>query len=168
MPPTPAKPSRGKETKPARLVVNQEVFRLTKEAQQLMDHDPMSVVRAAREHSPKALSKLVELMNNDDGTVPVVIQLRAAEVLLERGYGKAPQAIVMRDDTVRERGLHALPIADRILALKQAREMQGGVSSATSVSSIPSAASHTTTDLEASEIRDVTDLPPPPQPDDLI
>lgn len=106
--------------------------------------DPMLVVLKSREHTVDAVMKLVDLMNGklpdsnsgDLNGVPPAVQLRAAELLIERGYGKAPQAILLRDDTGTNAGsVHAIPIMERIAQLKAARESQGSV-----------------TDLEASEL----------------
>ncbi len=43
----------------------------------------------ARQHSPRAIERLVELMEADSGTTAVA----ACKELLDRGYGRAPQYI---------------------------------------------------------------------------
>lgn len=141
--------------------------------------DIQQVVALARKHTTWALKKIVELANgnagkpvrvlNKDGVVveidvevPASVQLKACEIIIERGYGKAPQAIMLgQDGTLGEAGVHLLPIAERILAIKAAREQRGN-----------------TTDLEASEqdepetieIEPATPLlpAPAPSPQDLI
>lgn len=116
---------------------------------------PEAIIALAREHTTWALKKVVELAQgragppvrvlNKDGVVveidvevPATVQLKACEIILERGYGKAPQAIMLgQDGTLGEAAEHLLPIAERILAIKAAREQRGSV-----------------TDLEASEQSD--------------
>ena len=129
----------------------------------IKDTDPMLVVLKAREHTVDAIMKLVDLMNgklpdSNDGDpqgVPPAVQLRAAELLIERGYGKAPQAILLRDDTgSNSSSVHAIPIMERIAQLKAARDAQGSV-----------------TDLEASELTVVEDISVTSktiQPEDII
>jgi len=110
----------------------------------------------ARSHTPAALDKLVDLMNgkagfivalNKDGRkvkvaieVPASVQAKCAELLIDRAYGKAPQALLIGDDRSAfggEEGARQLTIAEKILAIKAAR------------------AGPETTDLEASEVREV-------------
>lgn len=57
----------------------------------------------AREHGPKAIERLAELMGGDDPRVAVA----AAQALLDRGYGKPAQAITGDDEAppVKVRGL---------------------------------------------------------------
>ena len=121
-------------------------FRAGKNTQQL--------VTLARAHTLQALHRIIDLMNgkggkmkvlNSDGIqveidveVPAAVQARCAEIILDRGYGKAPQALLVSTDEGKLLGAQALPIAERILAIKAARERQGE-----------------TTDLEASEITEV-------------
>jgi len=139
----------------------------------LRSAEPMILVFKAREYTTAAIEKLNSLMNGEmpdgsEGMVPAAVQLRAAEVLIERGYGKAPQAIMLKDDTSSNAlSVHAVPILERIAQLKAARDAQG-----------------TVTDLEASELTVIgedsqpegvlTDLPDSPvtskqiQPEDII
>lgn len=53
------------------------------------------IKRLAREHGPAAISRLVEWMASDNAKASV----SAANVLLDRGYGKPPQAITGEDGT---------------------------------------------------------------------
>lgn len=52
------------------------------------------VKRLAREHGPRAIERLAELMNGDDPRVSV----SAAQALLDRGYGKPVQPLSGDDD----------------------------------------------------------------------
>jgi hypothetical protein len=103
--------------------------------------DPMLVVLKAREYTVEAIKTLVSLMKgevpagSDAQGVPPAVQLRAAELLIERGYGKSPQAILLRDDTAANAtSAHSVPILERIAQIKAAQDTMGQ-----------------TTDLEASE-----------------
>ncbi len=49
------------------------------------------VIESAREHSPAAISTLVEIMN--DHSAPHAARIAAANALLDRGYGKPPQTV---------------------------------------------------------------------------
>jgi len=115
------------------------------------NNDPYGVVAFARNNSITAIRKLVKLMEGDAGKVTVVnkagdgvlevdievpaaVQAKCAELIIERGYGKSPQAILLSDPTD-PNGTRKLSIAEKILAIKQARDNAGS-----------------TTDLEASEI----------------
>lgn len=51
------------------------------------------VIELAREHTTHAVRRLAELLDDPDGRVVVA----AAKELLDRGYGKAPQAITGLD-----------------------------------------------------------------------
>lgn len=129
--------------------------------------NPAQLVALARTHTLSALHRIIDLMNgkggkmkvmNSDGQtveidveVPAAVQARCAEIILDRGYGKAPQAILMSTDEGKALGVQALPIAERILAIKAARERAGE-----------------TTDLEASEITEVTTVTPATAGADLI
>lgn len=121
--------------------------------------DPYQLVALARKHTPDALRKIINLMNGKAGTmkilvrgeltevdveVPAAVQAKCAELVIERGYGKAPQAILIKDDEASREMRQALPIAERIKLITAAREERGS-----------------TTDLEASEQDDpVIELTP--------
>ena len=47
------------------------------------------IVKAAQRHGKDAIKRLVELMSDEDSAV----QVKACQVILDRGYGKAPQSI---------------------------------------------------------------------------
>lgn len=129
-------------------------------------NDRVRVIELARKHTAHAIQKLVDLMDGKGGKVwvlskegqlvqidvevPAAVQAACAEKLLERGYGKNPQAILIQDDT--PEGRKSLTILQKIEAIRGARENAG-----------------TTTDLEASEITEVLALPAAPaNPEDLI
>ena len=130
--------------------------------------DPQEVIALARKHTKSSIQKLYDLMmnmphailhprtgevmRNPDGTplivqaeVPPAVQMRCAEILLERGYGKTPQAVLVGSDGSIPEGMLTIPLAQRIAAIQQKREeaMTAGV----------------TVDLEASEQREVIELP---------
>lgn len=121
--------------------------------QRLGASDPMMVVFKAREYTVDAIKVLVGLMRGElpEGSlntqgVPPAVQLRAAEVLIERGYGKSPQAILLKDDTgSNATSVHAIPILERIAQIKATQAALGQ-----------------TTDLEASEAVDLADDEPDP------
>ncbi len=54
------------------------------------------VAAAARVHSASAIATLAEIMANK--RTAAMARVRAAEVILERGFGKAPQKIVLETD----------------------------------------------------------------------
>ena len=129
--------------------------------------DPHQIVALARKHTVSAMLVLVKLMNGEGGKaktmnkdgimeevdvqVPPQVRARCAEIVLERGYGKSPQAILVKDDSNIPGGIHAIPIMERIAMIAQARSELGSV-----------------TDLEASEQDEVTvevlQLPAAPAP----
>lgn len=49
------------------------------------------IVKAAQKHGKAAIKRLVELMSDEDAHV----QVKACQVLLDRGYGKPSQSIEM-------------------------------------------------------------------------
>lgn len=117
------------------------------------DVDPRKIVLEARKYTVQAVKILASIMEGECGLdkqgvpveVPAAVRIRAAELLIERGFGKSPQAIVLKDESSNQLGgLHSIPIAERIAALKAAKEQQGQ-----------------TVDLEASQQGDtvITDLP---------
>lgn len=106
---------------------------------------PQHIVNVSRSFSTVALKTLAEVMQDDKQ--PVVARVRCAEILLERGYGKAPQAVLIGDvSDAQKTGIHALSILDRIAQLREAKD--GPV----------------TTDLEASEVTELPSLPDPDSP----
>lgn len=58
------------------------------------DPQSMRVASIAREHTEAALKKLVDLMFSAENEQ---VQLSAANALLDRGWGKPPQAITGED-----------------------------------------------------------------------
>lgn len=100
----------------------------------LAQRDPHVIVNLARKETIPALKRLVDLMNGKsnqkmtvvtkdgatvevDVPVPPAVMLRAAEIVIERGYGKAPQAILVKADDPLQ-GEHAVPIMERIAMLR--------------------------------------------------
>jgi len=118
---------------------------------------PQQVVEMARRYTTMAIKKLamlggltdeklprIQVMNKHgdivevDQEIPAAVQLKALELLIERGYGKAPQAILLSNEGNLSGSGPALTIEQKIAAIKAARDQQGQ-----------------TTDLEASEITEV-------------
>jgi hypothetical protein len=95
---------------------------------------PEILVRLAREQTQEAIRHLVNIMG--DLEQPGAVRVRAAELLLERGWGKTPQQIILQDPT-NQLGVAAIPLLDRIAAIK-ASHSQGE-----------------TIDLEASELMEL-------------
>jgi hypothetical protein len=129
---------------------------------------PQQIVELARTYTMAAVKRLamlggltneklpkIKVLNKEgevvevDQEIPAATQLKALELLIERGYGKAPQAILIGNDNslTNPNGEKPLTIEEKIAAIKASREAQGQ-----------------TTDLEASEITEVEvadDVPPP-------
>lgn len=96
------------------------------------------VVELAQSYSIRAVHRLAQLMEGSAGKmkvqnpatgdieevevpVPPAVQVRAAEALLERGWGKAPQAIVVKPgDAPPSESLLQLTILERIAHLRAA------------------------------------------------
>jgi hypothetical protein len=97
---------------------------------------PEILVRLAREQTTEAIRHLVNIMSDLEQSGAV--RVRAAELLLERGWGKTPQQIILSDpgSTL---GMAAIPLLDRIAGIKAAARGE-------------------TIDLEASQL---TELPAP-------
>jgi hypothetical protein len=60
-----------------------------------LSREKRELVDLARERSPAALDKIFAIMN--DETVPPAVQLAAAGMILDRGYGKPRQMIETGD-----------------------------------------------------------------------
>lgn len=58
------------------------------------------VTLLAREYTAEAIETLIEIMEDDDA--PKAARARAAEILLDRGWGKAPQTINVRSNPLEE------------------------------------------------------------------
>ena len=118
---------------------------------------PKEVIYLARMNASVAMKRLVDLMNgiggkktivNKDGEevevdieVPAAVQARCAEIILERGYGKTPQALLLQTESLIN-AEQTLTIAQKIVALRQAREEE-----------------ERTRNLEASEVQEVPPAP---------
>lgn len=85
-------------------------------------HTPKELVDIARKYTIEALMGIVDIANSE---APAAVRLRAWEIVLERGYGKAPQAILIGQDASLPEGVHAMSVVDRILALRAAKDRQG-------------------------------------------
>lgn len=101
-------------------------------------NDPYQVVQLARSYTQAALRKLYDLMNGEGGSlkqldkngnlvetdieVPAAVQAKCAEIIIERGYGKAPQAIMLGTDGSIPITEKHLSVAEKILKLKEAAE----------------------------------------------
>jgi hypothetical protein len=113
------------------------------------------IVELARRYTQAAIRKMAQLMEGKAGTiktldkegnvveidveVPAAVQLKAAETLIERGYGKSPQAILLKGDGILPVDSKTMSVAEKIVALSQAQLESGE-----------------TRDLEASEITELT------------
>jgi hypothetical protein len=79
------------------------------------------LVSLSRTFSKRAINMIAEIM--EDTGMPPAVRVKAAEILLDRGYGKAAQAMVVSNsDGSPLIGAQALSIAERIAALKRAKE----------------------------------------------
>ena len=100
---------------------------------------PFKLVALAREHSDAAIRFLVSAMEDPD--MPPPVRLRAAEVLLDRGWGKAAQSVSVDVKDSTPSGVLGLSIMERVAQLKAASNAPG------------------TVDLEPSEAQIITDDP---------
>lgn len=106
------------------------------------------IVELARKYTARSIQTLGDTLV--DETAPVAVRIKCAEILLDRAYGKAPQAVLVADAAgeAAKLGVHALPILERIRMLKEAKDAP------------------VTTDLEASELTEVSSEPADtPSPD---
>jgi hypothetical protein len=88
----------------------------------LAGRHPEKLVALAREHTEKALQVLAQILG--DLEQPGAVRVRAAELLIERGWGKTPQQIVLTDPN-NLLGMAGVPLLDRIAGIKAARDSQG-------------------------------------------
>lgn len=79
---------------------------------------PAHLVSLARKHTQVALQQIIKIMMSKKS--PPAVKLRAAEILIERGYGKAPQAVLIKQDDGPPQGIGAIPLAVRIESLRNA------------------------------------------------
>lgn len=112
--------------------------RAATEARQRRQHGATGaqVVELARKYTTRAIQKIVDLMDGKAGEVttldkegnvvtvqievPATVQAKCAEILLERGYGKSPQAILLRTDSplgLEDGEKHDLSVEDKIRLL---------------------------------------------------
>jgi hypothetical protein len=84
---------------------------------------PQLLVKLARDKTEWAIEAIIELA--DAPETPPAVKLRCYEIILERGYGKAPQAILVAEESVGGGGpgtIHQIPIMERIAMLKAAKD----------------------------------------------
>ena len=79
-----------------------------------VSREKRELIDLARERSPAALAKIFAIMN--DETVPPAVQLAAAGMILDRGYGRPRQMI--------ETGDRGRSLEDILLAIAAAREAE--------------------------------------------
>lgn len=58
--------------------------------------DGRTLTQLAREHTEEAVETLVDIMRDD--TAPAAARVAAADKILNRGWGQAPQTITIKDD----------------------------------------------------------------------
>jgi hypothetical protein len=113
---------------------------------------PLEIVNLARTYAPEAIQRLLTVMQGED-TPPAVV-VKCAEVILERAYGKAPQAVLIGDaNSQQQSGMTSIPVLERVAAILEARNVTSS-----------------TRDLEASEITvegEMVDTTPPPPPEPI-
>lgn len=85
--------------------------------------DPSYLAALARTHTDAALQRIIKLMNDDEQ--PGMVQIRCAEIILERGHGKTWQGVVLADATKAIDGVAAVPIMQRVQELLKASQEQG-------------------------------------------
>jgi hypothetical protein len=85
-----------------------------------LSREKRGLIDLARERSPAALDKIFAIMN--DETVPPAVQLAAAGMILDRGYGKPRQSVeVEKQGRTLESILQAIAAARRAEAEAQER-----------------------------------------------
>ena len=113
---------------------------------------PLEIVNLARTYAPEAIQRLLTVMQGED-TPPAVV-VKCAEVILDRAYGKAPQAVLVGDaNSQQQSGMTSIPVLERVAAILEARNVTSS-----------------TRDLEASEITvdgEMVDTTPPPPPEPI-
>ena len=130
---------------------------------------PLEIVNLARTYAPEAIQRLLTVMQGED-TPPAVV-VKCAEVILERAYGKAPQAVLIGDANAQQQsGMTSIPVLERVAAILEARNVTSSIRDLE--------ASEITVDKETPpslpELINVTPPPAPPAPpapdngDDLI
>lgn len=90
------------------------------EALALARRDPQQIINLARQYTVDSVRMLVKLMK--DEKQPGAVRAKCAEIIIERGYGKAAQAITIEDNSLLGAGAQALSIAEKIVALRMAQD----------------------------------------------
>jgi hypothetical protein len=172
---------RGRPRTPEQITAEQETRKLQTRKPEKMpigNTHPLMATMAARMHTVAAVQKLVDLMEgrlpkdtalSDGQGVPAAVQLRAAELIIERGYGKSPQAILLRDDSsANSTSTHAIPIMERIAQLKAARDQLGSVTDLEASEVTSPSGQARVTDVSATPVSSSSDQAPILPDDDII
>jgi hypothetical protein len=86
---------------------------------------PVKLVEIARNYSVKSVQFLAATLEDPD--MPPAVRLRAAEILLDRGWGKAAQSVSVEVRDANPGGVLALSIMERVAQLKAAASVPGTV-----------------------------------------
>jgi hypothetical protein len=98
--------------------------RLASQRSRFANTNPQTIVALGRKYSIRAVQILAAIMESPDS--PPAVRVKAAEVIIERGYGKAPLAVTIDDKTPGgEVNGRILSIAEKILMLKMAQDQRG-------------------------------------------
>ena len=85
----------------------------------------VKLVEAARSYSVSAIKFLAATL--EDGDMTPAVRLRAAEILLDRGWGKAAQSVSVEVRDANPGGVLAMSIMERVAQLKAAASLPGTV-----------------------------------------
>jgi hypothetical protein len=85
----------------------------------------VKLVEAARSYSVAAVKFLAGALEDPD--LPPAVRLRAAEILLDRGWGKAAQSVSVEVRDANPGGVLAMSIMERVAQLKAAASIPGTV-----------------------------------------
>jgi hypothetical protein len=110
---------------PTEMKAQQEAMRRTshKRASILLKENPYEVVKIARSNTVRAVNVLIAMLNDEEQ--PGAVRVRCAEIILDRGWGKAPQQLVVSEG---ESGLavSGMSIFEKIAAIKNASDSTEG------------------------------------------
>lgn len=70
---------------------------LVQRSHRAAERNPQRIVDLSRQYSLAAIRTLATIM--DDKDEPAAVRVRCAEILIERGYGKAAQSVTIKDET---------------------------------------------------------------------
>lgn len=85
----------------------------------LHHRDPLVIINLARNHTTNAIKTLADLMMDPEQPGPV--RVRSAEILIERGYGKAPVALHISSNDGNEVDGQPMSIEEKIRGIMAAR-----------------------------------------------